>query len=125
MRVLKELDALGAVLVTASHNQYLGSADVRNRLDGWPSRFGDPSAPEDQALRNLIVVSGIDKNSRVSWHNPYASWLAMAPGHRVNVATGPDSDIGISSGATLGKSEKQPRCLGDGGPRRCSPFLLI
>ncbi|KAK4147117.1 peptidase S8/S53 domain-containing protein [Dichotomopilus funicola] len=100
-RILKELDDLGAVLVAASHNQYLSCADVRNGLDGWPSRFADPDIPEDQAVRNLIVVSGIDKNSRVSWHNPYASWRAMAPGHRVNVATGSEPKIGISGGASL------------------------
>jgi len=88
--------------VAASHNEF-PIIDVGDSLDGWPSRFADPGAPEDRAIRNLIVVSGIDKNSRVSMRNPYASWLAMAPGYQVNVADGrPTRGFGVDTGASLG-----------------------
>jgi hypothetical protein len=100
-KVLKALDSFGAVLVAASHNNYLESAEIRNRLDGWPSRFGVPGE-ESQPLKNLIVVSGIDQNSVVSPLNPYASWLAMAPGYKVTVA-GLGGGFDIQDGASLGK----------------------
>lgn len=104
-RLLKELDNLGAVLVAASHNNYVS---VRDDLDGWPSRFGDPGTEASQAIRNLIVVSGIDKNSRASMLNPYAEWLAMAPGFEVNVADVVGHGYGLDDGASLGNTHPPP-----------------
>lgn len=100
-RLLKELDNLGAVLVAASHNNYPYVA-IKDRLDGLPSRFGDPNAAEGESIKNLIVVSGINQNSQVSMLNPYASWLALAPGYRVSVADA-SGGFNVDDGASLGK----------------------
>ena len=82
-KILKALDDLHAVLVAASHNRY---SAVRDSLDGWPSRWAKLGAPDNVAIRNLIVVSGIDQNSVVSPQNPvrelacHGPWLGRACG---------------------------------------------
>ncbi|KAL2198358.1 pectate lyase superfamily protein-domain-containing protein, partial [Corynascus similis CBS 632.67] len=83
----------------ASHNNYPYVA-IKDRLDGWPSRFGDPNAAEGESIKNLIVVSGINQNSQVSMLNPYASWLALAPGYRVSVADA-SGGFNVDDGASL------------------------
>ncbi|ETS74683.1 hypothetical protein PFICI_13167 [Pestalotiopsis fici W106-1] len=91
--ILTALDQHGVVIVAVTHNLNL---DVRgrNRLDGWPSRYGDPS--DNDYIPNLIVVSGSDKNGAVSRLNPSASWVIKAPGYQVHVAGG-----GVEDGASL------------------------
>ncbi len=88
---------MGIVMVAASHNE--DWRPYKNKLDGWPSRFGDPNSPALESIPNLIIVSGIDKNTRISPLNPYADWLVMAPGWNVNVPGG-----GTANGASLCKS---------------------
>lgn len=100
-QLLVKLDAMGVVLVAASHNAYQYPF-VRNRLDGWPSRFGVPGET-NQPLANLIISSGTDMNTEVSVVNPYADWLVMAPGFQVSVAgVGPNSFV-LADGASLCK----------------------
>ncbi|KAF2992905.1 hypothetical protein E8E14_000151 [Neopestalotiopsis sp. 37M] len=94
-QLLKEFDNRGVVLVAVSHNYDLKRFG-EDRLDGWPSRFGNPGASAAESLPNLIVVSGIDQNTRVSPVNPYKRWLVTAPGWDVNVPGG-----GTADGASL------------------------
>lgn len=98
-KILVKLDAMGVVLVAASHNNYQYGF-VRNRLDGWPSRFGAPGET-DQPLPNLMVSSGTDMNTEVSVINPYADWLVMAPGFQVAVAGAKPNSFALADGASL------------------------
>ncbi|KAK7943020.1 Glucan 1-3-beta-glucosidase [Apiospora aurea] len=84
-KILKELDSRGVVIVCAAHNFYQ-TAGIRDRLDGWPSRFGDPDPENTERIDNLIVVGGIEAWGRVSPISPYASWLIMAPGWQTYAA---------------------------------------
>ncbi len=88
--------------MAATHNNFLESIEIRNKFDGWPSRWGEEGATGDK-IPNLILVSGIDKNTNVALDNPYREYLALAPSHRINVA---DSGSGyiIETSASLGIS---------------------
>jgi hypothetical protein len=88
-------------MVAATHNSN-PDPKYRNKINGWPSKFGGPNVAESEKLGNLIVVSGIDRNSVVSSHNPFADWLAMAPGYRVHVAQPGTSGLVVDDGASLG-----------------------
>ena len=88
-------------MVTATHNNNR-MALYKNKIEGRPSRFGHPNAAKTEALNNLIVVSGIDKNSEVSPFNPFADWVAMAPGFDVHVAQPGTSKLVLDHGASLG-----------------------
>lgn len=88
-------------MVAATHNSNRNLL-YRNKINGWPSKFGGPDAAESEKLGNLIVVSGIDRNSVVSPLNPFADWLAMAPGYRVHVAQPGASGLVVDDGASLG-----------------------
>ncbi|KFA45429.1 hypothetical protein S40293_10065 [Stachybotrys chartarum IBT 40293] len=99
-RILLALDEANVVLVTATHN--LNQQPLyRNRIRGRPSRLGNPASPDDERIDNLIVVSGVDMNTRVSPANPYAGWLAMAPGYRVHVAEPGSNNLMLADGASL------------------------
>jgi hypothetical protein len=101
-QLLVRLDALGVVLVSASHNAFqIGT--VKGALNGWPSRFGDPNAVAAERISNLIVSSGTDMNTECSVINPYADWLVMAPGFQVSVAGASPDSFTLEDGASLCK----------------------
>ncbi|KAI1373680.1 pectate lyase superfamily protein-domain-containing protein [Hypoxylon crocopeplum] len=99
--LLRELDLKGVVLICAAHNDYY-SKSQRDRIEGWPGRFGDPSATS-QKLDNLIVVGGTDIQTRISPTSPWTDWLVVAPSWQVHVAWRRSTeDIAVKDGNSLG-----------------------
>ncbi|KAK1751034.1 hypothetical protein QBC47DRAFT_417470 [Echria macrotheca] len=113
---LKKLDELGVVIVMSTHNYFLPPFDdpmgfaAKNKLDRLFTRFAQPRADPGERIPNIIAVSGIGQDTKLSPHNPWEDWVALAPGFGVsapamdptNPATEYKSDItGASVAAPL------------------------
>lgn len=87
-RVLKKLESLDVVIVVSTHNDYL-EEDVKNSVDDLFMRWANPR--DSGYIEGVIAVSGINQNTWISPLNPWAPWIALAPGYKVGTTADPPS----------------------------------
>ncbi|KXX76236.1 Lectin [Madurella mycetomatis] len=94
-RVLKKLESLDIVVVVSTHNEDL-EPDVKNSVDDLFMRWANPR--DSGYIEGLIAVSGINQNTWISPLNPWAPWIALAPGYNVDTSAEPPSTESLLEG---------------------------